>query len=63
MKHVERLCRVSEREGGSLKETARRDPDITRWLSPAQIDSVLDPENFLGSAKVFVERVLTRWAV
>ena len=40
-----------------------RDPDITRWLPPAEIDRVLAPENFLGSAKVFVERVLTLWSV
>jgi len=63
MKHVERLCRIAEREGGSLRETAARDPDITRWLPPAEIDRVLAPENFLGSARVFVERVLTLWSM
>ena len=63
MTHVERLCRIAEREGGSLREMAAGDPDITRWLSPAEIDRVLAPENFLGSAKLFVERVLTLWAV
>ena len=63
MTRVERLCRAAEREGGSLRETAARDPDITRWLPPAEIDRVLAPENFLGSARVFVERVLTLWTV
>ena len=63
MKHVERLCRIAEREDGSLRETAARDPDITRWLPPAEIDRVLAPENFLGSARVFIERVLTLWTV
>ena len=63
MKHVERLCRLAEREGGSLRETAARDPEITRWLPAAEIDRVLAPENFLGSARVFVERVLKLWAV
>ena len=63
MKHVERLCHIAEREGGSLRDTAARDPDITRWLPPSEIDRVLTPEKFLGSAKVFVERVLTLWAL
>jgi 3-carboxy-cis,cis-muconate cycloisomerase len=63
MKHVERLCRTVDREGGSLRDTAARDPEITRWLPAAEIDRVLAPEHFLGSAKVFVERVLTLWSV
>ncbi len=63
MTHVERLCRIAEREDGSLREAAARDPDITRWLPPAEIDRVLAPENFLGSARVFIERVLTLWTV
>jgi 3-carboxy-cis,cis-muconate cycloisomerase len=63
MTHVERLCRVAEREGRSLHEAAARDAEITRWLPPAEIDRVLTPENFLGSARVFVERVLTLWSV
>ena len=60
---VERLCRIAARDGGSLREAATRDPDITRWLAPAEIDRVLAPENGLGSAGVFIERVLTLWAV
>jgi len=63
MKYVEGLCRIAEREGGSLREMAARDPEITQWLPPAEIDRVLAPENFLGGAKAFVERVLTLWAV
>ena len=63
MQHVERLCRMAERDGGSLREMAARDLEITRWLPPAEIDRVLEPENFLGSAKVFVDRVLTLWSV
>ena len=48
MKHVERLCRIAERDGGSLRDAAARDPEMTRWLPPAEIDRVLAPENFLG---------------
>jgi 3-carboxy-cis,cis-muconate cycloisomerase len=63
MKHVERLCRIAEREGRSLGEAAASDPDITRWLPAAEIERVLSPELFLGSASVFVERVLAQWAM
>jgi 3-carboxy-cis,cis-muconate cycloisomerase len=63
MQHIERLCRAAERDGASLLEAAARDPEITRWLPPAEIDRVLAPEHFLGSAKVFIERVLTKWPV
>jgi 3-carboxy-cis,cis-muconate cycloisomerase len=63
MKHVERLSRVAEKDGGSFREMAARDPEISRWLPPVEIDRVLAPENFLGSANVFVERVLALWSV
>jgi 3-carboxy-cis,cis-muconate cycloisomerase len=63
MTHVERLCRIAQQEGGSLRETAARDQDITRLLPPAEIDRILAPENFLGGARVFVERVLAKWTV
>ena len=60
---VERLCPRGERDGGPLREMAAADPDVSRWLSPAEIDRALAPENFLGSAPAFVERVLTHWAM
>ena len=63
LKHVERLCRVAERDGCSLREAAAGERDISRWLPPAEIDRVLTPENFLGGAALFVERVLAQWAL
>lgn len=63
MQQVERLCRLAEREGASLQEMAARDPEITRWLAPAEIERVLAPGNFVGSARVFVDRVLAQWSV
>ena len=47
--------------GRPLRELASVDPDVSRWLSPAAIDRALAPENFLGSAPLFVERVLKQW--
>ena len=63
MTHVERLCRAAERERRSLREVAAGDPDVLRWLSPSDIERVLTPENFVGGANAFVERVLAQWAV
>lgn len=61
MAHVERLSRVAVRDRRPLRELASADPDVSRWLSPAAIDHALAPENFLGSAQLFVERVLKQW--
>lgn len=61
MAHVERLSRVAVRDRRPLRELASADPEVSRWLSPAAIDRALAPENFLGSAPLFVERVLRQW--
>jgi 3-carboxy-cis,cis-muconate cycloisomerase len=58
---VERLVRTAEYDHRSLVEVATADPDVTRWLSQADVERALNPENFLGSAQVFVERVLREW--
>lgn len=58
---VETLVRSAERDRRSLMEVASAHPDVTRWLSPADVERSLNPENFLGSAQVFVERVLREW--
>jgi 3-carboxy-cis,cis-muconate cycloisomerase len=58
---VERLCRAADRDGRPLQEVAALDPDVSRWLSLAEIDRALAPENFLGAAGTFVDRVLQQW--
>lgn len=58
---VERLCRTAVREGRSLRDVAAADPDVSRWLSWNDLDRVVAPGNFLGSAGSFVERVLREW--
>ena len=62
MAHVERLSRIAVRDRRPLRELASVDPDVSRWLSAEAIDRALAPENFLGSAPLFVERVLKQWA-
>ena len=63
MAHVERLSRVAVRDRRPLRELAAADPDVSRWLSPAAIDHALAPESFLGSAPLYVERVLKQWGL
>jgi 3-carboxy-cis,cis-muconate cycloisomerase len=57
------LCRAAERDGRPLREVAADDPEVSRWLSPAGIERALAPENFLGGAGTFVDRVLQQWAM
>jgi 3-carboxy-cis,cis-muconate cycloisomerase len=63
MTHVERLARAADRDRRSLRDVATADQEISRWLSRDDIDRALTPENFLGSAGAFVERVLQHWAM
>ena len=63
MSLVERLSRAAEREQRPLRDVAAGDAEILRWLSHDDIARVMAPENYLGAAVTFVERVLKRWSV
>jgi len=58
---VEKLVHMANRERRSLREVATGDPEVSRWLSAVEVERALNPENFLGSTGVFVERVLQHW--
>lgn len=60
---VEKLVRTAEHDRRSLREVATAHPEVTRWLAPADVERALDPENFLGSAQLFIERVLREWEI
>jgi 3-carboxy-cis,cis-muconate cycloisomerase len=60
---VEKLVRTAEHDRRSLQDVATTDPEVTRWLSPADVERALNPDNFLGSARVFLERVLQEWGM
>jgi 3-carboxy-cis,cis-muconate cycloisomerase len=61
LSHVERLASAAMKEGRALAELALTDPILLQHLSRAEIERLLTPEQFLGSARVFIERVLQRW--
>lgn len=59
------LQRVSDRaiaEGKTLGQTLRDDAEVHGHLSAEQIDRLTDPAAYLGSAGVFVDRVVARIA-
>jgi 3-carboxy-cis,cis-muconate cycloisomerase len=57
------LQRVADRalsENRSLGDVLRDDPEVRKCLSDEQIDRLIDPASYLGSAGVFVDRVVAR---
>ena len=60
---VERLSRDAERDGRTLADVAAEDAVVRTYLSPDEIRRLLTPDNYLGAASIFIERVLRRWSV
>src|SRR5579859_8027283 len=48
--------------GKTLRQVALEDGKVRTVLSPEEIDAALDPERYLGSSDVFIERALTAYA-
>jgi 3-carboxy-cis,cis-muconate cycloisomerase len=48
-------------EGGTLREALLRDHEVSALLSEAEIDVLLEPANYLGSAQTMVDVVLERY--
>jgi len=46
--------------GLSLKTALMQDPDIMRELTEAEIDQLIDPSNYTGSAQAMIEQVLKK---
>lgn len=57
---VEAACRKSVSEKRPLREILREDPQISRSLSPDEIEVLMMPEAYLGASSEFVGRVLAR---
>jgi 3-carboxy-cis,cis-muconate cycloisomerase len=59
------LVHATERamsEGRTLSEVLRDDPLLRPYLSDATLEHIMSPSSYLGSAGVFVDRVVTRIA-
>jgi 3-carboxy-cis,cis-muconate cycloisomerase len=57
---IEAACKKSLAEGRPLKEVLRDDTELRGHLTPADLDSLFDAKNYLGSAEEFVERVIAQ---
>jgi len=55
---VEHACREATASRRHLKEVLARDPVATRHLTPADLDHLFEPKNYVGMASAFVNRVL-----
>jgi len=56
---VEAACHKAIAEHRHLKDVLRDDPHLHGHLTPADLESLFDPQNYLGSAAEFVRNVLT----
>jgi 3-carboxy-cis,cis-muconate cycloisomerase len=57
---LEAACREAAANGRHLREVLNANADVTKHLSAADLDRLLDPANYLGAAEQLVERVLAQ---
>jgi 3-carboxy-cis,cis-muconate cycloisomerase len=55
---VEAACKKARAEKRHLKDVLREEPGWHGQLSPADLESLFDVRNYLGSAEEFTARVL-----
>ena len=55
---VEQATRRAIAEDRQLRDVLGDMPEISERVTTAEIDRLLDPRNYLGSARRFVERVI-----
>jgi 3-carboxy-cis,cis-muconate cycloisomerase len=57
---VEAACKKARAEDRQLKEVLREESGLRGHLAPADLESLFDARNYLGSAEEFVERVVSQ---
>lgn len=55
---VEEATRRAIVKNSSLRDVLLATPEVREHLTEAEIDRLLDPNHYLGSARIFIERVL-----
>lgn len=58
---VKKLCEEAVKAGMNLRKTALADTQVRAVLSPAEIVQALDPDSYLGSADIFIDRALAAY--
>lgn len=57
---VEAACKKALNEKRHLKDVLREDPGLRGYLTPADLESLFDVRNYLGSAEEFVRSVVAQ---
>ena len=55
---VSDACEIAIHEGIHLRDALHKSPEVTRHLSPAEIDTAMQPESYLGTTLQAVDKVL-----
>jgi 3-carboxy-cis,cis-muconate cycloisomerase len=58
---VASACRTATTGGRPLADVLKEDAAAMAHLTPAEVDALLVPDRYLGTARTFVERVLARF--
>jgi 3-carboxy-cis,cis-muconate cycloisomerase len=58
---TEKLCETAVRDGRSLLETMRADPQASAAVGGKELEELFDPRRSSGSAAAMIERVLADW--
>lgn len=57
---VRKVSMKAEDEGLGLKDALRANKTVTKYLSPKELDAVMDPDNYVGKAPEMVDRTIAR---
>ncbi len=57
---VARACRRVTKEGSTLREALLHDAEFSAQMSHDELDSALDPANYLGSTRMAIDKILQR---
>jgi len=59
---TEKLCETALREGKTLAETLRADPQASALIAAEELDELFNPESCFGASAPMIERVLAQWS-
>ena len=59
---TEKLCQTAVREGRTLEEALRAEPQASKALDARALDALFDPQTCFGSAAAMIERALAEWS-
>ena len=58
---TEKLCETAVREGKTLLEVLRADPQASKAVPAAELEALFDPRRCFGSAAAMIERAQAEW--